>query len=360
MIALSEFMLYLTEKSPMKLTNAILYIIFFTLNSSFAKADTSPITKDNKNINRKQQSDQESLFSYFNLSPKTIAHFFHQPKYSASNIKCFLRHTYNHPAYAQKFLAVNFSHVKTFLSYTDKSPQPRGYIESVLSLFKQKIKVTPYINSYACIEFLEHMPSLMQEYFNEEKEKQEKINNIKELIHEYLYSNFNRLKHDPEDTLNDMSEKIYDLTVEKPNEETDISINKLQQTIISFLETSLNKLIWSPLDQKEIWESVKLIANQLEDLLLQNIIPNIETLDELYWTLINRFCYFLEISGNELNMESYELINNDIITQKSLLWTLKEREPHVTSKYRHLKYHLMLSEAKARAYSAGIIADVIN
>lgn len=342
-----------------KITYKLVYTICI-LNLSFSLLFPHISSKDNQKEPIKQQFTSKATSDLLDLGPEMLIHFFKQPKYSKTSITCFLRHTFNHSYYAQKFLAVNFSHLKTFLSYASKSNQPRSYIESVLSLFRQKLKSTSYINAYAFIEFLDTMPSIIQPYFDEENEKKEKLDNIKNTIQDFLINNFEDLKENTEETLQNLSEKIYETTLIKPSDkEIDISVTKLQHTVMLFLETALSKLVWSPYDQKEIWESVKHIANKLEDLLLHNIILDTDSLDELFWTLIYRFCYFLEIAGSEISINCYQLINNELTTQKSLFWTLKERELFITPKLKYLKYHLMQAEARARACQAGIIADTV-
>lgn len=50
-----------------------------------------------------------------NIDKNLIKHFLKQPKYNESSITCFLKHTYNNSYYAEKFLALNFSHMTTLL-----------------------------------------------------------------------------------------------------------------------------------------------------------------------------------------------------------------------------------------------------
>jgi hypothetical protein len=287
--------------------------------------------------------------------------FFRQPLYSHGSIKCFLKHTYNHSKYGQNFLSLNFSHVATFLSYSSQSELPRDYIGRVLGLFGQKLKGTMYINSYAFCELLDQLPGLVKTYFCAEQEKAKRIKCIKECVYNYLLTEFKTLKENPDHALQDLSERIYDVSTDKPYaQETDTSISKLQNITMHFLEISLNKLIWSPSDQQDIWLCVKDIAYSLEQLLVHNIIPDAEILDELYWSLIHRFCYILELSGAELSDETFNIINNDLITQKSNLWCLHERESFITSKLDHLQRAVMQAQIKSRAYQAGIIADTLS
>ena len=66
--------------------------------------------------------------------------------------------------------------------------------------------------------------------------------------------------------------------------------------LVDFLEIAMAKLIWSPEEHEKIWENVKAISRQLEVLIQHNILNDANDLDDLYWTLIHRFCFFLEIA----------------------------------------------------------------
>lgn len=333
-------------------------VVFFQTLVKTNNFNLLSIKNTEKEIVKQDIAKNSDFFSFDNY-PEILIHFFRQPKYTKSSYKCFLRHTYNHPHYAQKFLAVNFSHVNSFLSYSNKTNLPRSYIDAVISLFHQKFKSTYYVNAYAFLDFLNEFPNQISKFLNEKTEKEEKIKNIKNSIYNFLLKDFEKLKENPEKSLNEISEKIYNITLAKPdNKDVDISISKLQNTIMLFLETVITKLIWNPKDQNEIWESIKKISHQLEELLIQNIIPDIESLDGLYWTLINRFCYFLEISGTEIALNCYKIINNELTTQRSSLWTIPEREPFIRSKLNHLRQHLLNAEVKARAYQEGIITNM--
>lgn len=287
--------------------------------------------------------------------------FFKQPLYTHSSIKCYLKHIYNHPKYSPNFLSLNLSHLATFLSYNQQSELPRDYTGRVLGLFAQKLKATMYINGYAFCELLGQLPVLIKDQFAVNKEKEERLRSIKECIYHYLLSEFKTLKQNPDLALEQLSQQIYDLTMgTQATQIQDISIAKLQHITHSFLEISLNKLIWSPSDQQEIWFCVKEIAHHLEALLQNNIITDIEILDELYWSLIHRFCYMLELGGAELTDECFEIMNNDLITQKFSLWNLEERETFITSKIEHVRRALLQAQIKAKAYQAGIIASAAN
>ena len=289
--------------------------------------------------------------------------FWKPVKYTQSSIKCFLKHTYNNVCYAQKFLALNFPyHIIPLLSYAQQNESPRLYSKSILDLFEQKSKSTPYINAFSFLEFLELAPKLLADYCIETYAKElYKKQAIKQSLYNFFLNDFNSLKENPEEALDRLAEnvQINIKKVRKQQKTEDISIKDFQYTVSQFLEVTLSKLIWSPKDQEAIWQSVKLLSLALEELARNNIITS-DNLDKHYWTLICRFTDdFLSIAGAELNQECYEAINKDLANEKLSLWCLEERETYITPKAEYLKRAIVSAEVRSRAFSAGLITDII-
>lgn len=316
------------------------YIILFPILNYATEKDANKQHIDNNNTNMMQ-------------------FFFRQPKYTRSSIKCFLKHIYNNNKYAQNFLSLNFSHIATFLSYSNETDLPRDYIAKIMTLFGQKLKSTTYINSYAFCDLLEVLPSLIKSHFNQEKEKNCKIESFKECLYSYLLTDFKKLKENPNTALEELSNKIYNIAFRDADQSQDISIIKLQHAVISFLEIALSKLIWSPIDQEEVWLSVKSIAHNIEQLHNNNIIPDVYFLDQLLWSLVYRFTYFLGLAGAELSQKCYQVIQEDLATQESALWSLPEQEAFITTKLAYLEEYLLEAEIRSRAYQEGIITNAL-
>jgi len=291
-------------------------------------------------------------------TPTTNLDEFHkQPLYTRDSVSSFLTRVYNHRHYSEKFLALNFSHVATLLSYTNQSLQPRAYIKMVLKLFSQKLKSTTFVNSYAFLELVSRMPELLRDYFPQNSEQETK-DKFKACLYDFFLNNFKDLKKDPEQSLSTLADKMYHVSRTLKNN-NDLPVTELQQCVLQFFEISLSKLVWSPEDNIDVWDSVKSIAYTLEALMHLNAIPNAESLDELYWTLIHRFCYFLEIAGTELKQNAFEVINSDMSTQKLSLWTLEERDALITPKEYHLRQRIFEAEVRCRAWHSGLITDML-
>ncbi len=276
--------------------------------------------------------------------------------FNRASITSFITHSYNHTAYAENLLALDFSHIIQFLSFATQSPQPRLYAKSIFKLFGQKLKATPHVNTYALLILADKLPELMRPLMLHESEKAAKQEAIERALYHFLLKDFKKFKENPEDTLKQLSCTIYDITMrQNAQDDQDISIYELQKAVEQFLEIALNKVIWSPYDQQDIWLCVKELSYKLEDLLAVNGLVGTEELEALYWSLIHRFCYLLSTAGPELNQETYSAIQQDLAQSSLLLLSLKEQESFITSKKEHLEQAVIAAQVTATAYQTGLI-----
>ena len=324
----------------------------------FASILSFPVSKHNQKSSGNQQLSVDSCTATKQIPFELLA----RPiKFTRSGIGQFIKQTYNHSAYGQKFLAFNFFHSITLLGYACQSSQPRAYSKSVFRLFGQKLKSVQYINTFALLELLDKLPDLLKQHCADTQERSNKKELIKQHTYDFLLNQLDYLKENPEEALEQFADKIYTLTSTQTNcAEQDCTSAELQEAIAQFLEISISKLIWSHYDQVDIWRSVKLMGQQLETLTRAGLLKNSEVLDELYWTLITRFCYFLELSGTELNQEFYQVARHDIIQEKELLWSLPEQEAFITPKKKYLERALLAAQTKARAYTAGLVSNCVT
>ena len=150
-------------------------------------------------------------------------------------------------------------------------------------------------------------------------------------------------------------EIIETLQHELPALSDDISAQELRHTTVRFLEVGLNKLVWHPEEYDKIWTNVKTISRQLEALMEHAIIDDANDLDDLFWTLIHRFCYFLDLSHHALPTKFFEAIKNDIATDQLLLVELEEQEALITSKRDHVLHAVRTGLARKQGVAQGLI-----
>lgn len=277
---------------------------------------------------------------------------------SDEGIANFLKHVYNRKEYLD-VLPNNMNHLVQFLQHGKDKQQNREYTQSVIRLFSNKLKAAQYINAYAFSSMLTELPELVADHF--EYIRADSFDAHKEMLNTILYETFlakyENFKRDPKEFFDTLSHEILDtLHQDVPNlQEVDISADELRQTIIRFLECSVSKLIWSPDEYGKIWQNVKKISKQFELLVEYNVITDQNDLDDLYWSLIHRFCYFLQLASPELPVEFYEEIKNDLASAEMLLLELEEQEELIESKRDCLTQAIFEGQARKQAIDMGII-----
>lgn len=265
------------------------------------------------------------------LETNILTQFAQPVTLTPDGIKKFLRHTYNHYEYGLDFLPNNFSHLLQFLRKGKESHQKRAYVQSVFRLFSNKLKSSQYVNAYAFSNVIEELPKLIGDYFLTIKTKKD-LEAIQAQINEILYSRFlsqfKSFKSNPDDFLKILSADIATTVDQQEVHQTNdpVSIEELRKTMLAFLEVGLGKLIWNPEDQDDTWLSIKHIANDLSALYEHSIIIDQDDLNDLYRTLIERYCFFIEITGEDLPIEFFDRVKKDINNQSLLFLDLEEEE----------------------------------
>ena len=285
------------------------------------------------------------------LSKQELLQRFARPIiFDRANIQTFLTDVFNHRLYGVYCLPSNFMHIADFLSHSTQVEHPRDFSISIFNLFHTRLKESFWVNPYALAQMLEVITQQcagMCEPTNHTSSRAA----IKKALYNAMLSRFHELKKDPEYFMTSLANEIIAL-VEQPEQET---ISELQHTVTRFIESALDKVIWDPREQESCWESCKLIAEQLHALHRAHIIRNETALNHCYWSLVYRFCYFLETTGEHLTPETYSIIKNDLVAKNCSFLALEEQEAFVLSKIRRLQLALIDGEVKARAAQAGII-----
>ncbi len=292
------------------------------------------------------------------LTQEYVDHFCKPIEFTRSGMKQFFLTTFNSPHYSRDYLPHNFSHFIQMLNEGINNNLGIMYVESVIRMFINKEKTTAYISAYAFSDMLEYLPTLKaycltcseQTLFDQAKDI------IKDILYSFFLTKFSFFKTDPDEFFTEISEEIVATLHQQNVMHSNVEKEELRQTLIRFLEIGLMKLIWSPEDQEDIWDSVKKIADQLTKLYESNII-NEDELDDLFKSLLESFNKFLELAGSELSLEVLNSIKEDISSGELLLFELDEQEDFLETKAERLACAIMHTEAKVRARLSGIITD---
>lgn len=322
-------------------------ITYFTLLSIFliSTTDATDIATDNltftsHNVKTNNNQQTHNTLEALRMPIDT----------SAQGFTNFLRNSYNQPMYAQDFLPNDFSHCMQFLEHGKKTKQTRSYTQSALRLFSNKLKSSTYINAQAYDAMLQQLPSLLDHQFMIQKAgdihlMQEKIN---KLMYNSFLQKFSTFKSDHNTFFQDLSDEILQALGGHEQDGKDIGIEELRKTMLIFLEVGLSKLIWSPHDSLDTWKSVKTISEHLTDLADSNIIIDEDDLNDLFVTLIARYCYFIEIASIDLPASFYHAIKQDISNSSLFMLEMEELEPYMQTKKDLLLTTLKTSESFAK------------
>jgi len=288
--------------------------------------------------------------------------------FSSSGIKQFFAGTFNRVEYAQEILPNDFSHFIQWLERSVKTlkckaahsslqqaeirqalKKARAHAKGVIRVFKNKIHSCPYINAYAfdnmLVEVLELLDPIMHKVLY--KDIDDPVHNAYELLYLSFSENFAFFKRQPRTFLMDLSRSLIDQLNEYYT--PDASLEELRSMFIRFLEISLGKLVWHPQDGFKTWESVKSLADHLADLVEHEIIEDVEDLNDLYISLLERYIFFLDISGDQLPLAFYTRVKEDVANNSTILLELEEQEEFIEPKMQRFVNVLNIGEAKALA-----------
>lgn len=301
------------------------------------------------------EQDQQPV-EHLTLVPQVIKveernplHMFLQKpiEFTRSGMQSFLQEQFSHPEYPAHVLPHSFSHLVDILLYGKNNHQNILFLESTLRLFGNRAKMCPYVSADELNKLLEKFPMILECHFV--KTPVSLVSEVKmackRIMYDLFLSKFGFFKNDPDSFFDDLSASLLQEFTKSQYMQTTLDKEQVRQQVIRFLEIALNKVLWSPYDQQEVWIHVKRTSEYLHQLLGTSIL-NADDLDDLYQSLIARFIYFLDLAGSELNLETIDMIKADILEKRLLLFTLKEQEDFIEPKAERLKSAIERTEAR--------------
>ena len=305
-----------------------------------------------------KQQDYQHSHNFAQEIGRTTIDFLSPITFNSEGITHFFTHVYNHSDYGSDFLPNNFSHLLQFLQHGQNTRQGASYAQSVLKLFGNKLKSAPYISAYAFSAMLGSLQELLKHYFTPPKPTSLVTlkTNVSDVLYSTFLSQFDAFKKNPKTFFNNLSNEIISsLNHELRSAEKKLKKEQLRQSVVRFLELCTGKLIWSPQEPSDIMPSLSTVSKQLAKMMNNHIIQDIDHLDDLFWSLTHRFCFFIELTGEQLPIAFYQNSKQDLLRKNLLLCSLEEQEKLITSKADRLMNALLTGEAKARAQEKGIL-----
>lgn len=269
---------------------------------------------------------EADLVTYFckpiEFTPEGIAHYF--------------KYTYNHPEYIN-YLPYNLSHMIQFLKYGIETGQNEAYAASVIKMFLQKVKAAPYIEAESFVNFMGEFSKVIKPYL-EKKESNflaEMQVVLKNKLSEMFARYFNVFQKNPDTFMNSLAEQIAKQTNQSVTQQH-IEVEQIKKDVLRFFEICANKLIWSSKDDIQTWYSCNRLAHECQICLDNSVLCDANALDDMCWSIIHRFCYFVDLSKDTLSKDFYAQVLHDLQTKPLLLTALEEQEQLMISKKEHL------------------------
>jgi hypothetical protein len=263
--------------------------------------------------------------------------FFCKPiTFTPDGISYYFKYVYNHPEYIN-YLPYSLSHMIQFLEYGQKSSQTEVFAASVIKMFMQKIKAVSYVEAEAFAEFLPKLTQAMKPYL--EKKEANFLHEMQIVLKEKLTTIFSKyfsyFQKNPDGFMDSLAEQIAKQTNQSVTQQH-IEVEHLKKDVLRFLELCANKLVWSSKDDLQVWYTCNRLAHECQICLDQKVLCNQDALDDMCWSFIHRFCYFVELSSGSLNKDFYCHVLHDLQTKPLILVALEEQEDLMTSKKSHL------------------------
>lgn len=245
---------------------------------------------------------------------------------------------------------VGLEHLGKLLEFFALHKKDYTNLKMVFKLFSNRYKGVEYISAKKLSKFLEnlytHGPNCTHVAFGQgllydpnsfERFSQE----VKTCLIKDFSEHFTDFKKNPESFIGNIANKITQQV------EQEMELISMQQTVVRFLEITISKIIWSPYEQEKTWESMQHLCKQFVLLLEKNIINNIDELDDLLWSLIHRYCYFVDLTGSLLAPNFYERVLRDLKNEKLLISIVEEQDDLLKPKILFLKEKIITAQAKA-------------
>ena len=305
-----------------------------------------------KSVDYKTEHHDDFLFACCKpldlTQPRTVHHF--------------LRNIFSDKRYAYEYLPYNLcSHLMQFLEHGKASGQKAIYMDSALRLFFNKLKACSHVCPHAYSEMLDKAPALIKDFcsrpapdlFLSTIEK-----NMMGIFVPTFLSQFSFFKSNPEEFFKNLSHEVSLMVANSFDVIDQNAQEQLKQIFVRFLDLGLIKLIWSPTDQSEVWGSIRVLSKQLYDVMDMGLITPDE-LDDLYKSLLESFCRFLDIAGSDLSLELIAAMKDDVESGTLFMFELEEQDEFIETKRERMLDALLETEAKIEARMCGIITDVV-
>lgn len=230
-----------------------------------------------------------------------------------------------------------------------------------MRIFHNKMKACEIIDVPVINHLLTQIPDYVGSYFDPELDKKrlfERVERELNRVMTYHFSHYYEIFKDKrEDFLAQLSQELTKTSHHKMRNEEENSTahytERLRQVIIRMVDNSLSRAMWSPSAFESIWPSFLSTADNIYCLARKGILNHMDDVDDLCWSLVYRFGFFLELYGSTLPLAFYEEVESQITNGEVFFLEVGEQDEDITSKKEYLLNTIMGSKAKAIAFDKG-------
>lgn len=234
-------------------------------------------------------------------------------------------------------------------------------------LLNNALKQCEFIDDSVIHQIMHPLPGFLEKYFDEESKKEreqlELEQQIKNAMTINISSNLEDFIKNPEHIINKTATEIATMSFAKATEQQRAldehdTQERLRQNVLKLIENILSKQLYNRHAPESIWPSVMKTAHDIYKLAVHKTIKDSDDLDDCYWTLTHRFCWFLDFVGSSLPVSFYKEIEEELNDGTVFFVELGEADEGIKTKKEFLTEAVAQAKVKAIAFTQhGIFTD---
>jgi len=311
--------------------------IVVTQATSKVKIEKSKSSKiEKKEETKVEQQDQMDNLLLDRHEADLVSYFCKPIEFTPEGIANYFKYRYNHPEYVN-YLPYNLSHMIQFLKYGTQTDQNEAYAASVIKMFLQKVKAAPYVEAESFVNFMSEFSKAIRPYLEKKQANflSEMQTVLKNKLSEMFACYFNVFQKNPDTFMNSLAEQIVKQTNQSVTQQH-VEVEQIKKDVLRFFEICANKLVWSSQDDIQTWYCCNRLAHECQICLENSVLCDANALDDMCWSIIHRYCYFVDLSKDILSKDFYSQVLYDLQTKPLLLTALEEQEQLMINKKDHL------------------------
>jgi hypothetical protein len=184
--------------------------------------------------------------------------------------------------------------------------------------------------------------------------------NVENIILSQLTNKFDDFEDNPGLFIKSLSSRLtrlFDLTRGIENGEQNEELSKLRHSIAMLYEVCLGRLLWDIKSPEGVLDSFIRAGQGVLLLEKNNIVQDKALVDDLMWTLVHRFSYYIDLAGGSLPLNFYEHTFDMLQSNAAYFLERDELIKEVRTKKETIIAALEKAKIKAIAFERGLIAD---